>query len=56
MKCQRCGSMLIDDGHYTVGEVWEGYRCPTCGDRVDERILRVRLAQARPKRQAEARV
>jgi hypothetical protein len=48
VTCARCHGVLVDDRTVDEGTVWAGYRCPICGDRIDELILQHRRLWPRP--------
>lgn len=39
MKCNRCTSIMVPDKVYSKAAWSEGWRCPLCGDFIDQVIL-----------------
>ena len=39
MKCFRCGSVMVYERFYGLGETFLGWRCILCGEILDELIL-----------------
>ena len=44
MKCYRCGSVMVYEMFYGPGENFSGWRCVSCGEVLDEVILKNRQA------------
>lgn len=45
MKCEKCGGIMSYEKFYDQFEDFLGWRCISCGDIVDEVIVRNRLKQ-----------
>jgi hypothetical protein len=39
MKCDRCGSFMVEETYYHLGDKFTGLRCLLCGEVVDPAIL-----------------
>jgi len=39
MKCFRCGSVMVYERFYGLGENFSGWRCILCGEILDQVIL-----------------
>ena len=46
MKCHRCGSVMVCERFYGLGENFLGWGCVQCGEILDEVILENRQAGA----------
>ncbi|MGZ3603416.1 MAG: hypothetical protein ACXU9P_00505 [Thermodesulfobacteriota bacterium] len=44
MKCHRCGSMMVYERFYGPDGSFSGWRCVSCGEVLDEVILKNRQA------------
>lgn len=62
LRCRRCGGLMVPERLYDLAapgveamESW-GWRCVTCGERVDPLILRHRRDRAGTQRQSEDQV
>ncbi len=45
MKCDKCSGIMVLESFYSQDGAFMGWRCVSCGEIVDEVILRNRLQQ-----------
>lgn len=50
MRCNRCGSLMVEEKYYHDGDSFAGLRCLICGEVVDPEILKNRAESLGDKR------
>jgi len=47
MKCNKCSGIMVSESFYSQDGTFMGWRCVSCGEIIDEVILRNRREQLR---------